>query len=176
MVKIGRFFAYSLFFILTLMYLMPKASMYYFFEEQIKPFSVLINDETVTESGLGLNIADAVVYIKSINSVHIESLEINLFALYNIIDIKNIQLSSAAAAFIPLNIQEVHIQHSILNPLEVTLDGKGDIGEFHADFNLLDRVVSLKLKPSETMLKEYQSTLKNLKKSDNGEYVYEKTI
>lgn len=176
MVKIGRFLAYSLFFILTLMYLMPKDSIYYFFEEQIKPYSIMINNETVTQSGLALNLTDAVIYIKSINSAHIESIEVNLFALYNTVDIKNIKLSSAAAAFIPLNIQEVHIQHSILNPLAITLEGEGDIGAFHASFNLLERVLYLNLKPSEKMLKEYQSTLKNLKKSDNGEYIYEKTI
>ena len=176
MVKIGRFSAYSLFFLLALMYLMPKASIYYFFEEQIKPYSIVINNESVKDSGLGLEITDAVVFIKSIDSAQIGSVEVDLFALLNTIDIKDVTLSSVAAAVMPLHIQELHIQHSILNPLEITVDGEGEIGVFHATFHLLDRLVNVNLKPSEDMLKNYKSTLTNLKKSENGEYVYEKTI
>jgi hypothetical protein len=47
---------------------------------------------------------------------------------------------------------------------------------FHATFHLLDRVLNLSLKPSEDMLKNYKSTLSNLKRTENGEYLYEKTI
>ena len=176
MVRIGKIFAYSLFFVLTLIYLMPKASLYYLFEEQIKPYSIVINNETVKESGLGLNITDAVVFIKSIDSAQIGSTEVNLFVLFNTIGIKDITLSSVAAAVIPLHIQEVHIQHSILNPLNITVYGEGEMGVFHATFNLLDRFLSVNLNPSEHMLKNYKSTLSNLKRSENGGYIYEKTI
>jgi len=176
MVKAGRFLAYSLFFVLALMYLMPKASIYYFFEEQIKAYAIVINNESVKESGLGLNVTDALVFIQSINSAQIGSIEINVFALFNTIDINNVTLSSVAAAVMPLHIHEAHVRHSILNPLEITIDGEGEAGAFHATFHLLDRLLYLNLKPSESMLKDYKSTLLNLKRSENGEYVYEKTI
>lgn len=176
MVRAGRFFAYSLFFVLALMYLMPKASVYYFFEGHIKPYSIVINNERVKESGLGLNITDAVIFIKSVDSAQIRSIEVNLFALFNTIDLNNVTLSSIAATVMPLHIQEVHIRHSILNPLEVTVDGEGELGAFRATFYLMDRVLNVNLKPSEKMLQDYKSTLTNLKRSENGEYVYEKTI
>jgi hypothetical protein len=176
MVSVARFLAYSLFFVLALMYLMPKASIYYFFEGQIKPYSIVINNESVKDSGLGLKITDATVFIKSIDSAQIGSIGVDLFALFNAIDIKNVTLSSVAAAVMPLHIQEVHVRHSILNPLVIKVDGQGDAGVFHATFHLLDRVLNLSLKPSEIMLKNYKSTLTNLKRSEKGEYVYEKTI
>jgi hypothetical protein len=176
MVKIGRFLAYSLFFIMALMYLMPKASIYFFFEEQIKPYAIIINNESVKDRGLGLEVTDAVVYIQSIGTAQIGSVDVDLFALFNAIDINNVTLSSVAAAVMPLHIQEVHIRHSILSPLEITVDGQGEAGVFHATFHLLDRVLNLSLKPSEDMLKNYKSTLSNLKRTENGEYLYEKTI
>ncbi len=155
---------------------MPKAGIYYFVEEQIRPYAVIINNETVKESGLGLNITDAVVFVKSIESAQVASIQVKLFALFNAIDIKDITLSSVASAVIPLHVQEVHIRYSILNPLEVTIDGEADAGVFQASFHLLDRLLSVTLVPSENMLKEYKSTLSNLKKSENGEYIYETTI
>jgi len=176
MVKLGRFSAYSFFFVLALMYLMPKAGIYYFFEEQIKPYSIVINNETVKDNGLGLEITDATVFIKSIDSAQIGSVEVNFFALSNTIVIKDVSLSSVAAAVMPLHIQEVHIRHSILNPLEIKVDGEGEAGVFRATLHLLDRLVNVSLKPSETMLKDYKSTLLNLKRSEKGEYLYEKTI
>jgi hypothetical protein len=176
MVRTGRFLGYALFFILALMYLMPKASIYYLFEEQMKPFSVMINNEAVKERGLGLKITDATVFIKSIESAQVGSIEVNFFALFNSVDITDVTLSSVAAAVIPVHIQEVHIRYSVLNPLQINVDGEAEAGVFHASFHLLDRVVSMNLKPSESMLKNYKSTLVNLKQSENGEYVYEKSI
>jgi len=176
MVSVARLLAYSLFFVLVLMYLMPKSSIYYFFERQIKPYAIVINNENVKDRGLGLKVTDATVFIKSIDSAQIGSIEVDLFALFNAIDIKDVTLSSVAAAVMPLHIQEVHIRHSILNPLQITVYGEGEIGVFHASFNLLDRLLNVNLKPSETMLKEYKSTLTNLKRSEKGEYIYEKTI
>lgn len=176
MVRTGKFLAYSLFFVLALMYLMPKAGIYYFLEEQIKPYSVVINNESVKESGLGLEITDATVFVQSIDSAQIGSIEVNLFALFNTIDINDIALSSVAAAVMPVHIQEVHIRYSILNPLKITIYGEGEMGIFHAAFSPLDRVLNVNLKPSDLMLKNYKNSLLNLKKSEKGEYVYEKTI
>lgn len=176
MVRTGRFFAYTLFFVLSLMYLMPKAGLYYLLEEQIKPYSVMINNEHVQERGLGLEITDATVYIKSIESAQVGSIELDLFALFNSIDITDITLSSVAAAVMPVHIQEIHIRYSVLNPLQIKVEGEAEAGVFHASFHLLDRVVSMNLKPSESMLKNYKGTLVNLKRSENGEYIYEKSI
>jgi len=155
---------------------MPKASLYYFAEEQVKPYEIMINNESLKESGLGLNITDAVIFIRSIESAHIDFMSINLFVLYNAVDVEEITLSPVAEAVIPVHIQDLHIRYSILNPLEIVLHGEGEMGLFHASFKLLDRLLSVTLNPSEKMLKEYRSTLSTLKKSENGAYIYEKTI
>lgn len=176
MVKVGRFCAYSLLFLLAVMYLAPKASLYYFCEESIKPYSVVINNESVQESGLGLEITDATIFIKSIESAKISRMKFNLFLLFNSITIDDITLSSVAASVIPVHIQHVQIRHSLLNPLEVKVYGEGDMGVFQAGFHLLDKTVKVALEPSEQMLKDYKSTLSQLKQSENGEYLYEKTI
>lgn len=176
MVRTGKILAYALFFVLSLMYLMPKAGIYYFAEEQLKPYSVVINNEHVQERGLGLKITDATLFISSIESAQIGAIELDLFGLFNAIDITDVTLSSVAAAVMPVHIHEIRIRYSVLNPLQIEAEGEAEAGVFHATFHLLDRVVNMNLKPSESMLKNYKSTLSNMKPSENGEYLYEKSL
>ncbi|QOY52843.1 hypothetical protein [Candidatus Sulfurimonas baltica] len=176
MVKIGRFFAYFLFFTISLMYLTPKLSVYYFLEQKLNSYSIVISKEDVKDSGLGLSINEAVVSVKGVDSATIASVDINIFAAYNTIDFKDITLSSVAASFFPLHVESVNIKYTILDPLNIKAVSAGEFGEASANFNIIDRVFHFRLNPSKIMLKDYKSTLKNLKKSEDGEYIYEKNI
>lgn len=176
MVKIVRFFSYFLFFTLAMMYFTPKVSVYYYLEQKLNSYSVIVSKEDVTDNGLGLSIKDAVVSLKGVDSATIADIEINLFTVYNTIDFRDITLSSVAASFLPLHVKSVNIKYSILDPLNIKAVSVGEFGEADASFNIIDKVFHLNLKPSKIMLKDYKSTLKSLKISENGEYIYEKNI
>ncbi|MBU0720377.1 hypothetical protein KJ877_03475 [bacterium] len=174
--RIFVFFAYLFFFLLALMYFTPKLSVYYFLEEQIKPFGVVISRESLTDKGLTLKIEHASISAKSIESANIAEIDIGIFGLYNSAEFQDIKLSSAAGAFVPLKIQNAKIVHSVLDPLHVNAQALGEFGEAAVSFDIMQKAVRLVLKPSALMLRNYQSTLRNLKKSENGEYVYDKNF
>ena len=174
--KLSLFFAYALFFILALMYFTPKTSLYYTLETELKKYEVVISNEDVQDRGFSLNISDLTLYAKDINSAKVENVNIKVFALYNSVKIENISLSSVAATFIPINIDEVTISYSIFNPFNVVMRATGGFGVADGSFHILDRALHLDVVPSDKMIKKYKNSMRKLKKNENGSYSYDKTF
>ncbi|NOR57772.1 MAG: hypothetical protein GQ474_04540 [Sulfurimonas sp.] len=174
--KISIFFAYTIFFLLALMYFTPKESIYFSFEEKLKQVDVVISSEQVKDSGFILNITDADIYFKSISTAKINKTSITIFAFYNSVSLKGITLSSTAKSFAPLNVESAKVVYSIFNPLNASIEAVGEFGELEGEFNIVESSLHLELKPSQKMLKNYQSSLRKLSKTENGEYVYDKTF
>jgi hypothetical protein len=161
---------------MALMYFTPKSNIYYFLEEQLKQQDIIVSCEEALDSGFSLKVKHGVVSVKSIESANVKELSVSVFGLYNTIEVDEISLSSTAKAFIPLNVNSVDVRYSIFNPLNIVGDAKGEFGEADMKFNVVDRNLTIVLHPSKLMLKSYRSTLRNLKKTENGEYVYAKTF
>jgi len=174
--KIAIFFGYVSFFILALIYFTPKISLYYFAEQELKVFDVVVSSEALVDTGFSLKIQNPTVNIKSIESAKIQELDIKILGLYNSVNISNIGLSSTAKSFLPLNIEYINITHTIVDPLHINAEAIGEFGEAKVVVNLLDRNLSIVLLPSKLMKDKYANTLRNLKKSENGEFVYAKTF
>ena len=172
MVKIVRFFAYILFFILALIYFMPKESIYFFAEKELQKYHVVIDNESIKDKGFSLELSHLNVYVESIQSAKIENLDVLFFGIYNEIEADNIELSTAVASMLPTKIESVNIKYSIVNPLNVTLNAVGAFGTLHGVANLKERKITAELKPSSLMKRKYRSALYNFKKQANGEYEY----
>ncbi|WP_324170592.1 hypothetical protein [Sulfurimonas sp.] len=174
--KISIFFAYTIFFMLALMYFTPKDSIYFLLEEKLKQSDIVISFEQVEDKGFFLNIVDADISFKSISSAKINEASIIVFAIYNSVSLKGITLSTTAKSFAPLNIHKAKVIYSIFNPLNVSIEAVGEFGELEGEFNIVNSTLHLELKPSQEMLKNYQSSLRKLNKTENGEFVYDKTF
>ena len=174
--RIFIFLAYVTFFMLSLMYFTPKISIYYFLETQLKPYDVVISSELLQDKGLSLNIQDASVSLKAIESAKIKDLNIMILGLYNSVEVSDVELSSAAASFVPLKVQKIDMSYHAVNPLNANAHAIGEFGEAEVSLNLLERTLHVRLIPSALMKKEYKHTLRNLKKSENGEFTYDKTF
>ncbi len=174
--KIALFFAYSIFFILALMYFTPKSSIYYLLETELKKHDAILSFEEVVDSGFSLKIKHANLSVKSMSSANIDEATIKIFAIYNSINIEEITLSSTAKPFVPLRVQSADIVYSIFSPLNIYAHSVGEFGEVDAIVNILDNSLHLELKPSKLMLKEFKNTLQNLEKTENREFVYDKTF
>jgi hypothetical protein len=172
MVKIGKFFGYVIFFILALMYFMPKESIYYFAEKELKNYNVIIAHEAVKDSGFSLELKHLDIYVEAIESAKVDSVSISLFGVYNTIDANNVHLTEALSSMLPVKIDKVNIRYSIFHPTEITLNAVGAFGTIDAKANLIERKVDALLKPSSIMKRKYRSTLRNFKKQSNGEYEY----
>ncbi len=176
MVRIGRISAYFMFFILMLMYFTPKINAYYLLEKQLSDYALVLSNESFEDNGFSLDINNASLSFKKIDTANISSINVKIFALYNSVTIEDITLSSVAKSFIPLHVDNINIRYSILNPLNIVADGVGEFGEAEISFGILDGVLKINLKPSKIMNTKYLQVLKKFEKSENGEYIYEKNI
>jgi hypothetical protein len=174
--KLFKFFGYSLFFIVALMYFTPKVSVYYFLETKLTQFAVVVSSEEAIDKGFTLELNHADVYYKSIQSANIETTDIKLFVLYNALSFQNITISSAAKSFVPLHVQNANIKYTIFDPLHIKADIVGEFGNANVSFDIREKTLHLKLFPSPLMLKSYGNTLKNMRKNEKGEFTYDKTI
>ncbi len=174
--KLYKFFGYSVFFIVTLMYFTPKISLYYFLETKLNHFAVVIDSEEAIDNGFTLKINHQTVYYESIQSATIKESTLKLLILYNALNLQDITLSSAAKSFVPLHIDTATITYTLFDPLYIKAAMDGEFGKAHVRYNLLERTLHLELFPSELMLKSYVNTLKNMRKSKEGEFTYDKTI
>jgi len=176
MVRILKFFAYTIFFVLMLIYMLPEVSIYNYVEQQLKKYDVIISGEELIDTGFSLQINHSTLSLKSVDGAKATQINISIFTLYNSINIDNIYLSSMASTFIPLNIENAKVLYSIINPLNIKARAYGEFGEVSAKFDIVKRILRVKLYPSKLMLKKYRNTLKNFKKSKDGVYIYEKNI
>ena len=176
MVRILRVGGYIAFFILALMYFMPKISSYYYVEQELEKHKIVLSHEEVLDKGFSLQLNHVDVSFDSIESASIESANVKFFVAYNSIDIHNITLESIVASFFPLYIKDAKISYSIFAPLKVIAKANGDFGSASAEIYFLDKNISAVIKPSKLMLQKYRRTLSMMKKQENGEYVYDKTF
>jgi len=172
MKKIALFFLYTVLFFGALLFFTPKENLYYFAEEQLKPLGVVIGYEEAVDHGFRLELLHSKLYVQKIKSANIASVTIGLFGLYNAVAINNVVLDKTFEQFFPPLIERVDLHQSIFSPFQLKGEAVGDFGEAAATVNLLDRNVSVILKPSKLMHSRYKSTLKQLKKSKEGDYSY----
>lgn len=151
----------------------PKINLYYQFEHLIKPYGVIVSGEELQDKRLWLRIVDGVLYYEQIESAKIEKIDIMLFVLFNQIKATNIHLSSTLEGFVPGEIEEMTLRYSVLDPLRVTLKGRGDFGELSGALHLRDRTAKVTIYPSKAMKRGHASTLKTLKADGTGGYYYE---
>ena len=176
MVKISRLLAYIFFFILALVYFMPKESVYYYLEKKLLQEKVILSGEDINDNGFSLELKNSSVSYDSIQSANIEDINLKIFGIYNSLSIQNIELSGIVSSFTPLIIDTIDVSYTIFNPLNIVATASGEFGEASANISILDKNISVLLIPSDLMFKKYKSTLRNLKKNQNGEYEYDKTF
>jgi len=174
--RVLKFIAYLLFFLLALIVFLPKESLYYLAENQIKQFDIIVSNESVKEQVLSLKIENLELSLKGIESATMESMDIELLLLYNVIEIKNISLSSVVDDYLPSRIERAKLFYTPFNPFILKATGEGEFGSFHASFNIVERNVTLILLPTKMMQKKYKKLLKQFKKSKTGEYIYAKAL
>ena len=173
MKKIALFFLYLILFFAALLFFTPKENLYYFGEEKFKPLGVVIADEEVIDHGFSLSLEHATLYFKKIRSAEVAHLDAKIFALYNSLHVEDIVLDPAVDQFFPPEITHITVTHSILSPLQVHADAEGDFGSATAQIDLADRNGTLTVLPSKMMKSRFRNTLRQLKKSKEGDYYYE---
>jgi len=162
---IGGFFLLIIF----LWLLAPKQELYYLLEKELKKNDIIISNETIKDKWYGLEIVDADVYVKGAKMAEVSELDLNIFFLYNILSVKNIHVNKAMENVAPKNIEEIKVQYSIANPLNIEISGKGSFGVLEGNVSLMDRDILIKF----PVAKDIKPFRKFLKKDKTGEWKYE---
>ncbi len=173
MKKIALFLFYVALFFGALLFFTPKVNLYFFLEEQIKPFEVVIASEEAVDRGFSLELNHAQLYVKKIKSADIATVELTLLGFYNALTADKIVLDSAVEQFFPPVINRIEIGQTIFSPFQLSGRAVGDFGEAVATVDLLERNASILLTPSKLMSSRYKKTLRELKRTKEGAYRYD---
>jgi len=176
MVKIYKFFAYCLFFIAMLLFFLPKENLYYLLEQELAKKEVFISNEKLNEEIFGISLQDASVSYKGIEVAQVHKIRGDFLLFYNKISLQNIELSSLTASYFPSKVEDAVVIYSVLDPFVLQISAKGTFGILYGTYALQDGRLKIFLKPSKLFLKSYRRTLRYMKKSENGEYSYEKAL
>jgi len=176
MVRVYKFFAYLLFFIMMLLVFIPKENLFYLLEKELAKEELYISNERLKEELFTLKIQNASLSYKGIAFADVQEIESVFLFFYNEVSFKDMKLSSLLANYWPQKVQTGKISYSVLNPLDLQAVAKGDFGEIHAKYSLQKRVLKVFLTPSKLMLQKYRNSLRYFKKLKTGEYSYEKSL
>jgi hypothetical protein len=174
--KLSIFFGYVFFFLFALALFIPKSSIYFLLENELANKKVYISQETLKEHIFTLEIEGANISFDSVELAQVQNVEFTFFALYNSIELKNMQLSSLLTSFLPSQIETIEVHYTVFNPLVVSISALGDFGSMQAQFSLKELKIQALIEASELMKKEYKDSLSTLIKNENGEYSYAKTF
>ena len=147
----------------------PKVELYYLLEKSLKEKNILISNETITDTWYGLKIENADLHVAGAKVANISELNFNFFLFYNTLTINEIKMDKSLSNMAPKEINKLDSVYSVLNPLNITLDGVGSFG-------VLDGTVALVEKKIEILFpvaKELKTIKKFLKKDKEKGWFYE---
>ena len=148
----------------------PKVELYYLLEKSLKEKNILISNESITDTWYGLKIRNADIYVAGAKVSHIDELNFNFFLFYNTLKINEIKMDKTLSNMAPKEINSLSAVYSVLNPLNVKLDGAGSFGVLDGRVALRERKIEI-LFPIE---KELKTIKKFLKKDKEKGWFYEK--
>lgn len=171
--RLRSMIGYGVLTLVTVLYFLPKANLYYKLEHELQPQGIIIHNEHIDDKRLWLEILDAELYVQKIESMHIHRANIMLFGLYNTIDLEQITLASTPGQFVPKNIQSAQFRYGLYDPLNINATVLGDFGKAEIRLNLYDRIMTANVEASKLMKSKFSATLKNLTRDKKGVYHYE---
>ncbi len=176
MVKIYKFFAYFIFFMIMLYAFFPKANLYYQAQKDLTSYKIKIINKTLHENIFSLNLQHVTISYEGVQTAKIAKMHILLLGVVNNIDVDGVILSGVVKNFLPQKIYRISLHYSILHPLEVRAVLKGGFGDAKCFYEIKKHTFVMRLHPSMIMKAHYKSSLRELKKLKNGVYLYETSL
>ena len=155
--------------ILLLWLLAPKQELYYLLEKELKKNDIIISNETIKDTWFGVKLLNADIYVKGAKMAQVSELQLNIFFVYNTLIVKNIMVHEAMHNDAPKNIEETIVQYSIIDPLNIKLNGLGSFGVLEGNIAFLDKHIHIVF----PVAKDIKALKKFLKKDTTGEWKYE---
>lgn len=171
--RLRNFLFYVVVVIALVIFFAPKRQLYYLGEKAAAAQNVVLSGESIHDWGWLFVLKDGKLYYDDLFIAKLNEVSVMPLLVFNSLNISSFVLSDEMQEFLPGTIQTLQIRHSVLRPLEVSLDGSGEFGELRGSVHLLDRNVTVSLNPSALLLEKKPIWLNQLKKQPSGEYRYE---
>ncbi len=164
---IGGFFL----FVILLWLLAPKQELYYLLEKSLKKSNIIISNETIKDTWIGLKIDNADIYVSGAKVATNRELNFIFLFLYAKLSLNDLEIDKSLHSVAPKKLDNLTATYSILNPLNILLKGDGSVGEIEGSVALKDRKIEILFpKP-----KDLATVKRFLKKDIKRGWYYEKT-
>ena len=150
----------------ALLVFMPKQALYYKLEEELAKNEIKINEKAIEEGLFSLTLKQASVYIKGIKIATIEELTLFTLLFYTKVELDSLLLDDSLKAMAPQQTDKAVLSHSILSPLEASVNAEGSFGDIEGSIDLKERNIHINF----TETKEIETIRYLLKKDEKGWY------
>ncbi len=154
----------------------PKTNVLYKTEELASAYKVKLLPGSIHERLFSLEVEHMNIVYEGVKAAELAQTKILILGFYNTISIEDVKLVGIVNNFMPSKIVSAHILYSLLHPLTIKAEVKGDFGEARLSYLLSERKLIVELHPSARMQQQFRSSLRLFKKSKDGVYSYEKSL
>jgi len=158
-----------------IIFFMPKTELYYKAETLLSQHKIILSGEIVKDHGFVFNVEGGKLFFDDLEIAELDGITVIPLLAYNRISFAPFAFSDNMKNFIPGQITQMNIQHSIINPLKVFYTVTGDFGDLNGTVVLAEQRILAELIPSKTLLKQKPVWLRQFKKQEGGVYRYEST-
>jgi hypothetical protein len=144
--------------------LMPKQELYYKLEEELAKQDIKLNEAKINEGLFSLTLHQVSVYYKGINVAAIEEVSLCTVLFYSSLELRSLQMDDSLKTMVPEETKKALLSHSILSPLNISVDASGSFGSMAGKIDLGERKVRLDFNES----KNIEMLKPQLKKDEKG--------
>ena len=149
---------------LGILVLMPKQELYYKLEEELAKQDIKLNEAKINEGLFSLTLHQVSVYYKGINVAAIEEVSLCTVLFYSSLELRSLQMDDSLKTMVPEETKKALLSHSILSPLNISVDASGSFGLMAGKIDLGERKVRLDFNES----KNIEMLKPQLKKDEKG--------
>lgn len=172
MKKVLKFLSIFLIFLVSLLAFLPKEGFYNLLEKELFKTGIILSSETRDERLLSLELNGIEVYYKGIYSAFVKDVNIFTCLISSKIEINSVSAAKQLRRLIPLKLQTVQLEHSLLSYDLIKIKIQSELGEFLGTYDILKKEIKGELIPLEEKKAEYRNLLRQFK-FEKGRYFYE---
>lgn len=166
-------FLYVFYVVALLIIFIPKERIYFSIEAFLSDYHVFINNENFTNHLIYLDVENAALALDNQSLASIQKIQIAPFLFFNRLSISNLSFSPYYHSFFPGSVDAIVLTYSILAPFEISIQGKGDFGQFRGEYDIINHKIRIVFEPT-YQLRQYGFLVSKLHQEKEG-LIYENT-
>ena len=149
----------------------PKRELYYLLENRLMKYDIIINNEDIEEGLFLLHINHPDIYVKGIELVNIDKIDILSLLFYNTIEVDGIATDRSLKKLMPAKVTTIKATYQIVDPLKVAISVAGDFGKADGYLYIKENKIRLDISEPKDI-----SRLKHLLRKDDKGWYYETAL